>query len=227
MAGASGSDVDPGRGGLRTRLLALAGSGFVRLLAASVRFRFHGEEQVRAWERAGRPFIVAFWHRHLLLMRYAFRGATIHVLISRSSDGELIARIMHRLGVATVRGSSSRGGAAGVRGLLRAARRGSCLGITPDGPRGPLRVAQPGVALVAAASQLPVVPVAICARRARELGSWDRMPVPWPWTRVEVVYGDAIEVPRRGDPAEWAGRIGEALNEVEREACRRARDQVR
>jgi len=227
VGGAIGGSADAERTGPRIRVLALAGSAFMRFLAATVRFRFHGRERVREWESTGRPFIVAFWHRHLLLMRWAFPEKGFHVLISRSRDGELIARVVRRLGIATVRGSSSRGGAAGLRGLLRAARAGACLGITPDGPRGPSRVAQPGVALVAAASGLPVFPVAICARRARELGSWDRMPVPWPGTRVEVVYGGPIEVPRRGDPVEWAGRIGEALNEVEREACRRARDEER
>jgi lysophospholipid acyltransferase (LPLAT)-like uncharacterized protein len=198
--------------------LAVAGAWLVRLLRRSVRLRFHDDDAIRAWEREGRHFLLAFWHRHLLLMRYAYRGRKMSVLVSRSRDGELIARVMARLGIDTCRGSSSRGAAAGLRELLRAARSGSDLAITPDGPRGPLRVVQPGVVLAAAASRLPLIPVAMAASRAHELRSWDRMPIPMPGSRVEVVYGAPLAVPRDADPAEWAPRVGAALIDAEQRA---------
>ena len=210
-----------GRGerfGPRDAALAVAGAWFVRLLRRSVRLRFHGDETIRAWEREGRHFLLAFWHRHLLLMRYAYRGRKMSVLVSRSRDGELIARVMARLGIGTCRGSSSRGATSGLRELLRAARSGSDIAITPDGPRGPLRVVQPGVVLAAAASGLPLIPVAMAATRARELRSWDRMPIPLPGSRVEVVYGAPLVVPRDADPAAWAPRVGEALIDAEEHA---------
>ena len=203
-------------------LLAWTAAGFIRLLRASVRLRFHGEEAVRDWERRDQRFLLAFWHRHLLLMRYAYRGQRMTVLVSRSRDGELIARVLAHLGVATSRGSSSRGGAAGLRDLLRQARAGSDLAVTPDGPRGPLRKVQPGVVLAAAASALPVVPVALAAHRGLELASWDRMLLPAPGTRVEVVYGDPIAVPRDADPEEWCARLEAALNANEARAERLA-----
>jgi len=79
---------------------------------------------VRAWEAAGERFILAFWHRHLLLMPYAYRGRRISVMISQSRDGELIARTVARFGIGAARGSSSRGGLAGMRSLLRQAEEG-------------------------------------------------------------------------------------------------------
>lgn len=210
-------------GGAREALLSLLGAAVIRTLRATVRLRYHDDAEVRSWERGGRRFLLAFWHRHLLLMRYAYRGDRMTVLVSRSRDGELISRVMARLGVETSRGSSSRGGALGLRDLLRRAREGSDIAVTPDGPRGPLRRAQPGVVLAAAASGLPLVPVAIEASRARLLSSWDRMVVPLPGSRVEVVYGEPIRVPRGADPAQWAPRIEQALNETERRAGRIAR----
>lgn len=204
-------------------LLAWAGAAFIRLLRVTVRLRFHGDATVRGWELEGRHFVLAFWHRHLLLMRYAYRGPKMSVLVSRSRDGELIARVMQRLGISTSRGSTSRGGAAGLRDLLRRARGGWDLAVTPDGPRGPLREVQPGVILAAAASGLPVIPVAIAASRRRELGSWDRMLVPLPGSRVHVVYGEPLEVPRDARPSEWAPRLKAAIDAVEAEAERRAR----
>lgn len=204
-------------------LIAWAGAAFIRLLRATVRMRFYRDEPVRAFEREGRNFILAFWHRHLLLMRYAYRGPRMSVLVSRSRDGELIARVMERLGISTSRGSTSRGGAAGLRDLLRRARGGWDLAVTPDGPRGPLREVQPGIVLAAAASGLPVIPVAIAASRRRELDSWDRMLVPLPGSQVHVVYGEPIEVPRDAKPGEWCPLLKRALDAVEAEAESRAR----
>jgi len=199
-------------------LLAAAGAGAIRLLRATVRIRYRDSESVREWERNDRRYLIAFWHRHLLLMRYAYRGSRMTVLVSRSRDGELISRVMAWLGVETSRGSSSRGGAMGLRDLLRRAREGSDIAVTPDGPRGPLRKVQPGVVLAAAASGMPLVPVAIAATRARTLSSWDRMLVPLPGSRVEIVYGAPLQVPRTADPEEWAPRIEAALNETEARA---------
>ncbi len=177
-------------------LLALAAVAAIRALRSTVRVRHHGAAAVRAREAAGQRFILAFWHRHLLLMPYAYRGRRISVLISRSRDGELIARTVARFGIDASRGSSSRGGAAGLRDLLRKAAAGYDLAFTPDGPRGPAGVVQPGVILAAAATGLPVFPVAIAASRCRRLRSWDRFLVPLPLATVHIVYGEAFNVPR-------------------------------
>ena len=79
--------------------LALAASGLVRAIAATVELRFHGEAGIRELERERRNFILAFWHRHLVLMRYAYRGERMSVLISQSWDGELVARPVNRCAV--------------------------------------------------------------------------------------------------------------------------------
>jgi lysophospholipid acyltransferase (LPLAT)-like uncharacterized protein len=206
------------RGGRRERLLGVAAGLFIRALRRTVRLRFAGEETVRAWERSHRRFILAFWHRHLLLMRYAYRGDRMTVLISQSRDGEIIASAMAHLGLGAVRGSSSRGGALALREVVRQARSGSDLGFTPDGPRGPAKRAQPGVVLAAAATGLPVVPVAVGASRKVLAGSWDRTIVPLPGCRVVIAFGEALEVPREGRPEEWAPRLEAALDAVEARA---------
>nr|MDP9122346.1 DUF374 domain-containing protein [Acidobacteriota bacterium] len=139
-------------------VLPFVAAGLIRSLRRSVRLRHHGDGQLRLWEAGGEHFILAFWHRHLLLMPYAYRGRRITVLVSQSRDGELIARTVAHLGIDASRGSSSKGGAAGLRSLLRKAAAGFDLAFTPDGPRGPAGVVQPGVILAAAATGLPVQP---------------------------------------------------------------------
>lgn len=198
--------------------LSLLAAGFLRGLRATLRLRHHGDGELRGWEGEGKPFILAFWHRHLLLMPYAYRGRRISVLVSQSRDGELIARTVARLGIDSSRGSSSRGGMAGMRTLLRKAADGWDIAFTPDGPRGPLREVQPGVILAAAATGLPIQPVAIAASRAKLLRSWDRFMVPLPFSKVHFVYGEPLVVERRGDLEEAAAELKARLDAAESRA---------
>jgi lysophospholipid acyltransferase (LPLAT)-like uncharacterized protein len=208
---------------LKTTAVSFLAAWFIRLLRATVRLRHHGDERVRQWELGEQRFILAFWHRHLLLMPYAYRGGRgrrISVLVSQSGDGELIARTVARLGIDSSRGSSSRGGIAGMRSLLRKAADGWDIAFTPDGPKGPASEVQPGVILAAASTGLPIVPVAVAASRAKRLRSWDRFLVPLPLSTVCFVYGEPLNVERRGDLEEAAAELKRRLDGVEAEADR-------
>ncbi len=110
-------------------------------------------------------YIIAFWHCHLLMMVKCRFRTPISVLISQSKDGELIARTMAHFDVDSSRGSSSRGGSAAMRELIRLARSGANLVFTPDGPRGPARIASDGVVYAAQMTGLPIVPVAFASKK--------------------------------------------------------------
>jgi lysophospholipid acyltransferase (LPLAT)-like uncharacterized protein len=138
----------------------------IRLLRATTRIRREIPEAVRGIQQRGDPYILAFWHGRLFLMPYAYTGRRIAILISEHRDGELISRTMHRFGFATARGSSTRGGAAGLREIVRMIRAGSDAAFTPDGPRGPREIVQPGVIAAARISGAPIVPVTFsCSKK--------------------------------------------------------------
>jgi lysophospholipid acyltransferase (LPLAT)-like uncharacterized protein len=158
----------------------------------------------------------------LLALTFAHRQRGVGVLISRHRDGEVIARAVERLGYATARGSSTRGGEEGVREMLALAESKRSLAITPDGPRGPARVVKPGLIYLASRTGLPILPVATGARPLTRLRSWDRFRIPRPFGRVVVHYGEPIDVPRDLDPAateHWGAQVEIALDAVEAEAC--------
>jgi lysophospholipid acyltransferase (LPLAT)-like uncharacterized protein len=215
----------PSREGALSLGAALASwpaAGVLALLRRTQRLRFHDDEEIRRRERRGPPFILAFWHRHLLLMRWGYRGGPMTVLISQSRDGELVARTIERLGIRTARGSSSRGGALGMRGLLQAAKAGGNIAFTPDGPRGPRGVVQPGVVAAAAMTGLDIIPAALAATRARRVGSWDRMPVPLPFGVVHYVYGEPLGVARGADLELAGAELKRRLDAAEAKAARLA-----
>jgi lysophospholipid acyltransferase (LPLAT)-like uncharacterized protein len=134
------------------------------------------------------PALYAFWHRCLLAGAWRFRNYNLTILISRSFDGELIARTVERLGFVAIRGSSSRDGAPGLRNMQRAYVAGHYCAITADGPRGPAMVAKPGAAQLAQLVNTTVSTCYIHPHRAWQLRSWDRFLIPKPFSQVTVAW---------------------------------------
>ena len=175
------------------------GAGWLRATRGTMRIRFHGRDT--ALPDDGGPLIYAFWHSQLAMMPWVQLRPPSVVPISQSKDGEWTARLFSRLNAETVRGSTSHGGATALRGLVRAARRGKDLAITPDGPQGPAENVQPGAIWLARLSGRPLLPVAFACKPAIRVGSWDRMIVPLPFSRGVFEYGDLLWVARDADDA--------------------------
>jgi lysophospholipid acyltransferase (LPLAT)-like uncharacterized protein len=193
------------REGLRVRLLrelwVRPAAWLLRALAASWRVRRSGEDPLAPG--AARPAILAFLHQSALGAAGCFRDTGINVAVSRSRDGEHIARVLARLGYGeSPRGSSTRGGAEALRGLLRCLRAGGIVAILVDGPRGPARVAKPGAVAAARLAEAPIVPVVLAARPCLRFASWDRMLLPLPFARVRIHHGEPLCVPREAPETE-------------------------
>jgi lysophospholipid acyltransferase (LPLAT)-like uncharacterized protein len=168
----------------------------------ATRWRIEGADYLDQFGADG-PVIVAFWHECLPLMPAGWaelrrrnpgrRGA---VLISRHRDGRFIAAILARFAVDVVHGSSAKpsqgatrdkGGAAALRALLARLAGGDAVIVTPDGPRGPPRIAAGGVTQLAALSGAPMLPAAARLRHRITLGTWDGMILPLPFGRGAIV----------------------------------------
>jgi hypothetical protein len=172
------------------------GRGVTRLLGASLRIEESVDPAVAAlWARRS-PVIYAVWHADILMLPYLYgHQRRVHVLASRSRDGELLARFVQGFGIPVVRGSSSRGGGRALLGLARLVRRQRAeVLVVPDGPRGPRGVAKAGAVLLARVTGAPVVPVGVSVRPCRRLRSWDRFVVPLPFARLAIVLGPPLSV---------------------------------
>lgn len=146
----------------------------------------------------GHPCVYALQHRDLLLLTLQRMDCGIAVMVSRSRDGELIARPLARLGFLPVRGSTSRSGSQALKELIRLARDRS-LALTPDGPQGPAGSVQPGILQLALLAHIPIIPVVASANRMWQLRSWDRFRLPHPFAKLTASYGPEIRVRSRED----------------------------
>jgi hypothetical protein len=142
-----------------------------------------------------------FWHRCLIPCACYFHGRfKMAVLVSRSFDGELIARTIERLGFLTARGSSTRFGASGLLALARAVEGGHGAVFTADGPRGPVYKVKSGAVKLAQLTGYSIGIFYAHPERAWELRSWDHFLIPKPFSRVAISWGRQVEVPQTEDP---------------------------
>jgi hypothetical protein len=146
------------------------------------------------------PFIYVLWHGRMLMPMLSWRNTGVYILVSEHRDGEIVTSSMVSAGYKTIRGSSSRGGARALAGIVKLSRAGKSCCITPDGPRGPKWKFQPGAIYAAAKTGLPIIPLTGSASRAHYFGSWDRFQLPMPFSRGIMLAGEPYFVTGGADP---------------------------
>ncbi len=168
----------------------------LRLLSSTIRKKVLFHEHFLQFTEKNQPVIAAFWHQRLIMMPFLRRQERFSMLISQHRDGELIARTVQRFGVGSIRGSTTRGGLAAIRGMVRAMQEGNSIAITPDGPQGPKHTVQAGIMELARLTGAPILPVTYSASRRKVFQSWDRFNLPFPFSRVVYVWGEPLWVSR-------------------------------
>lgn len=175
---------------------------YIRLVWLTSRFETIGGDRPAPYWRDGQPFILAFWHGRLLMAPKAWPpGASMNMLISGHADGRIIADAIAHFGLGTITGSKSKGGLAALRAMVRALGEGQNIGVTPDGPRGPLMRTSPGIIAAAKLSGAAIIPLSFATTRRIILGSWDRFHLALPFSRGVFVWGEPLLVPKDADAA--------------------------
>jgi lysophospholipid acyltransferase (LPLAT)-like uncharacterized protein len=195
------------------------------MVGATLRFEVISEEGAAPAKPPARG-IYCFWHRCTLPAGWYFREFRCSILISQSFDGELIARTLGLLEYGSVRGSSSRGGAAGLMALRDVLAAGEPVVFTADGPRGPIYQTKVGPVKLAAMTGETIGSFYLLPRRAWEMRSWDRFLVPLPFSRVVVSWARAVAAPAEDADAATLEAKRVELNEALERARLRAEEHV-
>lgn len=146
----------------------------------------------------GGKVIYAFWHGKMvygwLLAKKLFPGKNIHAVISLSKDGELLSHVLAKLGFSLIRGSSSKGSSEVKKTMLAELQKNNIIAVTPDGPRGPRHSFKYGTLRLASEHGIPIVFTAISYSRTKQLKSWDKFEIPFPFSKVTVTF-HRVDVP--------------------------------
>jgi len=152
---------------------------WLRVIYATSHKTVHFSDAVKPYFTGEKQAIFCFWHGRMIMQAFLTPpGRGMKILISHHRDGTLITKVLAGFKVGVVRGSSNKGGAEAFLVLRQEAAAGNNIGITPDGPRGPVYVAAPGAAHLAMVTGLPIIPVSFSATRLRRFKSWDQFILP-------------------------------------------------
>ena len=209
-------------------LLSSIFAGYSKLVFKTLRMTVEGADQVKAVWAQGRETgvgaILCFWHSRIPMSPLSWPQAPGHrqdmrALISRSNDGEFIARTVEKLGFPAIRGSSAKktdlaknkNGEQAFRDMVKWVKDGGGVAITPDGPRGPAEHMEKGTPSLARITGAPVIFVGLAAKPCIRLGSWDQTVIPLPFAKAAMVWDAPTGAGRGDDPDQlvetWADRL--------------------
>ncbi|WP_454718157.1 lysophospholipid acyltransferase family protein [Caulobacter segnis] len=217
-------------------LLSSIFAGYSKLVFRTLRMTVEGAEQAEAvWAQGretGAGAILCFWHSRIPMSPLSWPQnlavrQDMRALISRSNDGEFIARTVEKLGFPAIRGSSAKKtdlaknkhGEQAFRDMVKWVKDGGGVAITPDGPRGPAEHMEKGTPSLARVTGAPVIFVGLAAKPCIRLGSWDNTMVPLPFAKAAMVW-DGPTGAGRGDDTdqlaeEWADRLSAVTRRAE------------
>lgn len=169
--------------------------GVYGLWCATLRYTQIGRERIDAMVDQGDIMVFSSWHDEIFAFPYKRAAWRISAIVSRSRDGEYLARLLQSQGIASLRGSSSRGG---VAALVRAAKtmrdeRRHAF-VTVDGPRGPRHEVKDGALYLAHRAGAYIVPMRAAYSAAKIFGSWDKFMLPYPFSRVTMFFDQPYRI---------------------------------
>lgn len=174
---------------IKYEVISLLASSTLNFLGWSYNFEKHNYKPEKC------PAIFAIWHG----LQYSLGGIpdrkNLHILISKSKDGEVIAYTVEKMGFSTVRGSAGRGGVKATLEIIKTIENDGNIAYTVDGPKGPGFKVKKGLIKIAQMSKRPIIPVSADAKFKLIAPSWDKYQLPLPWAKTPLVFGDPIYVP--------------------------------
>lgn len=201
--------------------IGFLGSILIRILIGTMTIEERPDKYPRKLKQQGKGVLYAIWHSCMLVSSYTGRNLGTKVLISRHTDGEYIAQVVKWLGFSTVRGSTTRGGVNALLALIKKSQEGTSIAITPDGPRGPRFIVQPGIIFLGQKTNYPIIPVSLGLTNYWKLPSWDGFRIPKPFSRAILIYGDPIKIPpdiKKDEIEEYRVLLEETMNKAAIEA---------
>ncbi|MBA3814982.1 MAG: lysophospholipid acyltransferase family protein [Parachlamydiaceae bacterium] len=182
-------------------LFAYSAKIVIRLLLRTCRCEVQGLDHF-VETAANSSCILMLWHDRLILVGEIlnqFAPQFIYTaFISNSRDGKPLSlmALSYKAGrVLHVPHNARRKALKEMINHLK--RKQEVIIITPDGPRGPRYVLKPGVVMAARESSAKVIPFSWESDRFWQLGTWDQLRIPKPFSKIKIIFGDPLTVPKQ------------------------------
>jgi lysophospholipid acyltransferase (LPLAT)-like uncharacterized protein len=196
-------------------------TNIITALCKSLKVIKINDEAIKKLDNENKNYILAFWHGTMLLPWYLHGNPKCAALISKSKDGDLLAKILKHWNYNVVRGSSSTGGDIALAIMIDFAKNDYSVTITPDGPRGPVHKFKAGAVVTAKKSDVPLILAGVGLQKKKALSNWDKFEVPHFFSKAKIIYSEPIFIEANLSYEETSNIIIDCenkLNELQREA---------
>ena len=181
-------------------LISLLGSLYVLFVYKTSTINLKNRKNIDRLFKKNESFIYAFWHDQLLICPLTWQSEfEIKVLISKHRDGDIIARLISKLGFKAIRGSThksgktkNKGGLTSARQMIKSLKNGISIGISPDGPKGPRHKVSDGILSISRLSNSSILPVGIGFKKKWVLNTWDKFIIPKPFNQITIIWGEPL-----------------------------------
>ena len=168
-------------------------SSLIRFLYYTNRKKFHTPKSLD-----DEPIVFAIWHGKLLMVPYLYKHMRkkthVKVLISDHFDGLLISKAFEYFSLETIAGSTNRNSARVLIQGLKAIKNGYDMGITPDGPKGPIHTVSNGIIVMSQKTNSKVVLMDIRPSAFWKMKSWDKFIIPKPFGTIHYYASEPIDI---------------------------------
>jgi lysophospholipid acyltransferase (LPLAT)-like uncharacterized protein len=200
-------------------------STYAGLIGRTARYQVREHVPLSRIQATGRPLIVAAWHG-MTMMLTSYLAATQDLdryvlIVPDDPRGVVLSAWAHQLGIAPFPISMKADSMVAARRLLALIRQlgqGRILYVNPDGPYGPSHEPKGGVVYIARKAGATIIPTASFTATGVRIPRWDRYTVPFPFSRISVVFGEPLEIPPDADPEHARALVRQRLNDVEQAA---------
>jgi len=178
------------------QLLALVTVIYIKLVALTSSIIIKNIESPQFYWKNNKPFILAFWHSQLMMISYCWNSESkINVLASGHSDGRFGAIVGKYFKLNNIP-TSSNAKSISLKPVFTLLKNSQCIGITPDGPRGPNQKVSDGIIKISKATQVPIIPIGFASSKFIKLKSWDSFLITKPFSKCAFVWGKTITIPK-------------------------------
>jgi lysophospholipid acyltransferase (LPLAT)-like uncharacterized protein len=175
--------------------LSFIGFFYIQFVYRTSKFTFENKEFFEKALELDKPLIICFWHQRLIMLPITKKltQRNFYMLLSPHSDGALISKILKFFNIKSIFGSTFQNAGRAAVLVVRHLKKGDVVGITPDGPRGPMQQASDGVAQLAILSKANILPLTYSIKNHKKLKSWDKFMLPFPFGKGLFLCGEVID----------------------------------
>jgi Uncharacterized protein conserved in bacteria len=175
--------------------LGLLVSVYIYFVKITSSIKFENEKIPEEYWKQNKPFILAFWHSQLMMISFAWKSnKKINIIASGHSDGRFGAIVGKYFKLNNIP-TYDKNKKISLKNVFKLINNKNCIGITPDGPRGPKELVSEGIIKIAKKSKTPIISLGFWSSKNFKLSSWDSFLITKPFSKCSFVWNEPINIP--------------------------------